>query len=319
MKKIFLIIARIYLRYFNFSDRARDLLLWPIASRVFGRDYSTTIELAGGPHLRVDLGDTLGRLALFYGDSKEYFWEPQTTRLIKILLRPGSRALVAGAHIGYSALMVGKFTRGGEVATLEPVRYLYEAARENFLLNKDVANFYLERAALSDMNGEAEIAVDNLRSTLMGADKIKTDGAAPQMERVPTKTIPALLGELKWDGLDFILLDVEGYEFKVLRGAHDLLKGGAAPDIIFEYNPPLMNGLTEARAMNEYLAAFGYHLYIIDDNYDLLGSRLAGEDVIRLFSWESGLRAFAAARSFNILAIKDVKRLAAPNIQIIND
>lgn len=318
MKRIFLVICRFYLNKINCSDRARDFLLWPVASRILGLGYNTVIDLAGGPRLRADLGDMLGRLALFYGADQEYFWEPQTTRLIKTLLRPGSRALVAGAHIGYSALMIGKFTRGGKVAALEPVRYLYEAARKNFALNQEIADLYLERAALSDVNGEAEIAVDNLRSTLLGADKIKHNGN-PAMEKVPTKTIFTLLGELKWEGLDFILLDVEGYEFKVLRGMEDLFKKGAAPDIIFEYNPPLMSGLAEARVMNKYLAAFGYRFYIIDDNYDLRGDRLAGEHSVKLYSWENGLRRFAAARSFNVLAIKDSKRLAAPDIKIIND
>lgn len=315
MKNFFLIIARFYLRYLNRSDRIRDFLLWPVTSRIFGRNYVTTITLKNGLRLKIDLGDMLGRTALFYGPFLEYFWEPQTLRLVKILARSGGRALVAGAHIGYSALAVAKCLERGAVLALEPVKYLYETARENFALNSTLGKLYLEHAALSDRDGEAEIYVENLRSTLLGADKVKS--ASPERETVVTKTVPTLLAEHGWHSLDLLLLDVEGYEFKVLEGMRPLFERGILPDIIFEYNPPQKSGMEELSRIVAYLAVFGYRLYIIEDNYELRG-RLDGGFPVELYSWPECRKRFAGERSFNVLAVKDAARLDVGDIKIVS-
>lgn len=301
MKELFLAISRFYLNKINKSKKIRDFLIWPIASRVLGKSYDKFINLKIGLKMKTDLKDILGRFILFYGPYQEYFWEPQTMKLMKKLIKDANNVIIAGAHIGYVALMARLFMEKGMVYAFEPVQYLYHISKENFEANKDLGRIVLNQMALSDKNGEQEIYINNIRSTLIKKD----DSNNLAKETVKTITIDTFMQRENITDLDFILLDIEGYEFRILKSMKKLFDNKVLPDIIFEYSPFIKNSMQEAFNICRYLERYGYKIFIIEDDYNQ-------EDVINrksksiiVFDWEKVLTAFSKERSFNMLATTD--------------
>ena len=73
-ENFFVFLARVYFRFFDFSTRLRDFLMWPVASRVFGGRFDKIVTLKNGLRLKTDLKDILGRFVIFYGPPVSYFW-----------------------------------------------------------------------------------------------------------------------------------------------------------------------------------------------------------------------------------------------------
>jgi len=301
IQKIFLKLSRWYLCKINSSSKARDFIMWPLTSRIFGKNYQEVINLKNGLKMKTDLGDMLGRLVIFYGLDLNYFWEPQTAKLMEKLIADAECAMDAGSHIGYLALLARRAMKNPNsiLHSFEPVAYLYNIARENFALNNNSEKIIINQMALSDHNGEAEVSIDNLRSAIVSDG----DDIIQNKEKVRTITVDDYLHQVKLPRLDFLLLDVEGYEPKVFAGMAETMRHNQPQDIIFEYSTKIKGGI---KAWHEYiapLAPFGYNFYYIRDNYTLDNIK---EDwgKVELAPVVANLSELTVANYCNILATK---------------
>lgn len=298
--KIFLFLARFYLNKINKSRAVRNLIMWPIASRVFGKKYDTVIKLKNNLLMNVDLGDMLGRMVIFYGPYREYFWEPATTKLMELLIKNASEAIVAGTHIGYTVLSARRAMakNTARLHTFEPVKYLFDISQKNILLNKDIGKISISRLALNDKTEKVKIALDTLSSRLVPKNNKNSDKTIEIVEGI---TIDDYMEQRGLKKINFMLLDVEGNELNVLRGMKNTFLKSPPKDIIFEVNCVSNEDLNKLNVISEFLQNFGYALYFIEDDYKFL-------DFKREFD-EINLRALAGATDFdkkhcNMLATK---------------
>lgn len=308
--EFFLKIARFYLHSINRSEKVRDLLMWPIASRVI-HTYKKPIFLKSGVVMKTDLRDILGRTILFYGPKVEYFWEPQTVRLMSLLIKDAKEALVAGSHLGYLVLAGRKAMQNtnARVHTFEPVRYLFEISQENFTLNENLGSIVINHGALSDRVGEADVLVDNLKSHL-----IENKETSENRELVSVTTLDQYARERKISAFNFILLDVEGYELQVFKGMEDLFIHNPPRDIIFEMSPRIQQGLPDFSEIKRILNDKGYTLYYIEDNYTLSQIPSYTQKHTKIILRHiSDPTPFLKERYFNILATK------RSNIELCNE
>jgi hypothetical protein len=90
---------------------------------------------------------------------------------------------------------------------------------------------------------------------------------APTIQ-VRASTVDDLLAEMRWTGVDFVKLDIEGSEVKAVRGMAALLSRPDAPIIFYEsnYYTLAMFGETPQTLMRA-LEGFGYHCYLIDGSW----------------------------------------------------
>ena len=58
---------------------------------------------------------------------------------------------------------------------------------------------------------------------------------AGSSEKVKTISVDTLLNDLKISELNFIKIDIEGYEYFAFKGAEKTLRHANAPDILFEF------------------------------------------------------------------------------------
>ncbi len=137
-------------------------------------------------------------------------------------------ALDIGAHVGlWSMWMIWMF---GHVEAFEPVPWFADI----FKFNVDLERCSLHRQALGDKPGTISMAVP-LKST--GASHVadresvneKFDGRIDLVHDIEVVT----LDSLEFETVDFIKIDVEGWEPRVLRGGEETIKR-CRPNIIVE-------------------------------------------------------------------------------------
>jgi FkbM family methyltransferase len=189
-------------------------------------------------------------------------YEDEMSKLMKMSLKPGNVALDIGANIGLQTLRMSQCTgTTGKVYAFEPLAYLQEKFRKNMQLNK-ADNVIMFPFALSDEESEADFNI-NKNPWNQGAFSIGNKNTGSEAQRVFIKVADEIAEIKSLDRLDFIKIDVEGYEYQVLKGLKQTLEKHK-PRIIFEYdtNYWASAGQNITDCFN-FLGTFNYTIYQI--------------------------------------------------------
>lgn len=147
-----------------------------------------------------------------------------------------------GANLGGYAIPVGKLLQSakGTVHAFEPQRIVYYQLCGNIFLNS-LDNVHASHLALGDSDDSVEIPVpEYARFTNIGGFSLSEEfrilnGTQPAMTPAREKVAMAKLDSLAFPRpVNFIKLDVEGFELQVLRGAREFLRAHRHPPICFE-------------------------------------------------------------------------------------
>jgi FkbM family methyltransferase len=159
----------------------------------------------------------------------------------------------AGANIGlvsaFASLLVGE---KGVVHAFEPHPTTVLELKKTLALS-ECQNVVVNPVALSSSVGMADFYyVPNHKLNSLGPIADKTYGENEVM-KVPTTTIDAYCVEHNVSHIDFLKIDVEGFEQSVLEGARNMLAKKAIKCIQFEMHH-------EDSGLVAYLEAYGYKL-----------------------------------------------------------
>jgi FkbM family methyltransferase len=176
--------------------------------------------------LRVDLRTSLGLSLYRYG-----VVDPVLRSLLP-LVQPGDVVVDGGANVGVFALALAqRVGPSGRVVAFEPAQGTRALLEANVALN-GCSWLDVRAEALSDAAGTAE-----LRDEAPGSGTATMYGHAGEATvTVETTTLDAAVGDLP---VDWVKLDVEGAEAKVLRGAVGVLSR-SRPRIVMEVEPDLL-------------------------------------------------------------------------------
>jgi FkbM family methyltransferase len=179
--------------------------------------------------------------------------------LARSILRPGQRVLDVGAHVGGFSLLAASL--GCRVAAIEASPWNVDLLRRSVELN-EFRDCQLLNVAAADRPGELEFAS-------MGPwGQVSCEGIDRPTVRVDAVRIDDLLQDLGWDNVEFIKLDVEGYEVRAVRGMARLLSRADAPPVYFESNSFTLNMYGETPAtLFETFRGLGYELTGWDANF----------------------------------------------------
>lgn len=150
--------------------------------------------------------------ALFVYRSREIL----DTRVIHNELQPDMNFLEVGANIGYYALLEATNLSTGTVIALEPDPRNVELLKKNIQLNNVEDKVKVYPYAASDENTTLPLHL-NERTNV--SNFVHNEGAVDTVDVtcVRLDTLP----EIK--EVDFIRMDIEGYECKVLRGLENII------------------------------------------------------------------------------------------------
>lgn len=155
-------------------------------------------------------------------------WEDALIARAKTYLRPDSNCLDIGANLGVWTVELSRAT-SGIVYAFEPQLEVFLQLCGNLFLNK-CNNVKPMQCALG---GPSELG----KKVTMFTPDIHNNGFTYISDTPPTSELAAVnimtLDSLSLPRIDFIKLDVEGYEEAVLRGGEQLLKS-CRPVIFFE-------------------------------------------------------------------------------------
>ena len=168
--------------------------------------------------------DDVGWILYSYGCLD--YWDE---RAIKRSIGPGSVCFDVGAHIGYYSLLLSKLVGPtGRVISFEPMPYTNSFLRRN-LQNNNIRNVTVEQAAVGVSNGSVRMGSPS--DGRLGQSSISDSGST----EVRCTTIDLEVARLGLDRLDFIKMDVEGFELQALTGASRTIHR-FRPKIMFEVN-----------------------------------------------------------------------------------
>ncbi|MCO5936053.1 FkbM family methyltransferase [Mucilaginibacter sp. RB4R14] len=189
-------------------------------------------------------------------------YEDEINKLIRISLKPGENALDIGGNIGLQSIRMSQCVgNGGKVYAFEPLNHLQEKFKKNVSLNKAV-NVTLLPFALSDTETEAEFSI-NKNAWNQGTFSLNDSQVHTDKQTVYVKIADNLSEVQSLNHLALIKIDVEGYEYQVLRGLTNTLKQHK-PRIIFEYDSNYWATIGQSIIdCTAFLLSLGYTLYQI--------------------------------------------------------
>lgn len=184
-----------------------------------------------------------------------------------------------GANAGLLTLpFAKKHVPKGKVYAFEPDMENYKQLEKNIELNV-LSNAIPQFIALQDDSSIKEIEFFHRRA--IDGDKLTNRGLSTlekislhnvSSDTVQCLTIDQFVKQNKLHTVDFIKIDVEGSEYRVLKGGIDSIEK-FCPIIQYEYSPTI-DKLTNSNNTNKsfsFLSELGYQQYIIQDEKKLVG------------------------------------------------
>jgi len=153
------------------------------------------------------------------------------------IIKPGDIALDIGGNIGYYVLLESKLVgETGKVYALEPVKDSCDQLRKNIELNNRT-NIETYNIAASDVNGTSNIHISCYRNWSSLVNTIPTRFS--HTEKITTVTMDNFLNDKPTP--NFIRMDVEGYEYAIVRGLKQTLLSQKRGAMLLEIHPNIMS------------------------------------------------------------------------------
>lgn len=165
-------------------------------------------------------------------------FEPVNTAVFKQLVRPGEICFDVGANFGFYTCLFARL--GARVYAFEPVPTTFALNQETIRLNGCEVAVTSLNCGLGEQPGSIRIyQFTNLSSGHAGASDLGRADAVPQ--DCPINTIDAFCAKHGIGRISFIKIDVEGFEYEVLKGGKATLSKPNAPTVHFEVNAECMH------------------------------------------------------------------------------
>ena len=290
----------------------RELVTGPIVDSLFTRDEIVEKKISSGLHFSFRYSSKIARdFVMASPEVPGHVWEPQTTKLLLKLTRPGANVVVGGAYFGDQAIIVADHIKPDGVC------HCFDLSKEN----TDLLRLNASRNGLNNVRAlEMGLWSEATKLILVGHDSHAS--ARPTIGDevgLPATSIDEYCRSESIDRLDLICLDLEGGELAALRGGRSLLRQPArqAPAIVFEVHRSYTDwssGLN-ATEIGQLLIGFGYTLFAIRDyqsNVDM-----AGRPVELIPSETAYLD--GPPHGFNMIALKDPSWIDHAGIRIVRD
>ena len=229
-----------------------------------GENQFTRVRFAWNLEVLVNLGEKVGR-DLYYGAGFETF----EFEIVRKLLGEGDIFVDVGANLGLYTLVASRLVGElGSVHAFEPQAETYQLLADNVRRNH-VSNVVLNQAALGETNGEAELFI-NRESALTSMGRTGR-GSVINIQKVPVWTLDDYADRNGIERINFLKVDVEGFEGNVLRGGIGMIS--RSPDLVVLSELAEKNFQPMGFSVNEvidWMRALGFVVWMVNDSEKLL-------------------------------------------------
>ena len=214
----------------------------------------TVIKNVDGINYELDLTEVIDS-AIYFNQSRE----PDTTKALKLLCKPGMIVIDIGANVGSHTLpLANSVGDKGKVYAIEPVPWALDKLRKNLALNHFSSDYTDENAEFS-LRASFKTTSENPVNENGGLSE--SWWSACEKVSVKVDTLDNFIVKENIPHVDVIKLDVDGFEVKVLKGAERILQS-FKPIILMELAPSWLKEKGDSiEELLSYLIKCGYKFY----------------------------------------------------------
>ena len=191
-------------------------------------------------------------------------YEPAQTKIVKQYVREGDVVIDIGAHVGYYTLLMAQLVgKKGKVFSFEPDPLNFQLLKKSVEINR-FDNVILVQKAVSNTTEKIKLFVGNNDRAINRIYDAKLGDAKESIE-VESITLDEYFQDNS-ESLNFIKIDSEGSEAKIVNGMQRLLSENRKLVMMTEFFPFLIQ--KSGNDPNQHLKLLekaGFHLYNILD------------------------------------------------------
>jgi len=162
-----------------------------------------------------------------------------------------------GANIGWISCLLG--VKSKKVYSFEPNSVVFDRLVCNIYLNNLSNKIIFNDKAVGNSNDEQSfVSYEHSGHGHLGVD-VRSKKTLTGISKVEVVRLDDYLKDIK--SLDFLKIDVEGFEFEVIKGSSYLIEK-FKPLIVFEYN--------NQKSCLDFLSGLGYNFFLLDNMGELL-------------------------------------------------
>jgi FkbM family methyltransferase len=234
---------------------------------------SLLYALSGGRGVAAELNGQSFHVDPRYRAFLQPHYEADLAEFLRDRMRPGQTCLDIGAHIGIYALQAARWTApGGRVIAFEPNPGTAAVLRRHIRMNGLERDVRVEEIALGRAPGAAPLFGDAGSGLTRLSAPNPVDAEARHVGTVRVDTLDGYCAA-RGTAPDWILIDVEGFEFDVLAGACETIRArGPSLSIVVEIHPTLWEATGWTRAgVDSLMASIARRIVPLTGQRDPLG------------------------------------------------
>ena len=198
---------------------------WLTSSPEKGDKKNLLVMLPWGHKIETDSADSLGLR------QNNGHYEAEVTTLCCLLIKAGDQVLDIGANIGYYSLLFSSLvTSSGAIIAFEPNLDNYDLLQQN-IANNGLHNVSMFRLALGSKPGRGQL----FQATEGNGQHRLYPSVCCSGESTEVEVVAA--DDLHLDPLDFVKIDIEGYEPMALEGLTETIAKSPNLKILCEFSP----------------------------------------------------------------------------------
>ena len=203
--------------------------------------------------------DWSGRSVILMGDD-----DRKVTWLLSKVLLDGDTVLDIGANMGYVSLYLSHLVGDrGRVYSFEPNPNLVDLMTRSIKKNK-LKNITVFPVALGEEEGELPLSIPDGHTGMASLSRTFSHRAINTV-RVPVRTLQTCLDSDLIGPVKLVKIDVEGFEWQVLKGSASFFSGTKPELILFEHNDP--SSLFVASKIHAFLSELNYVFFVIPKRF----------------------------------------------------
>jgi len=183
--------------------------------------------------------------------------EPYVSRAYTNLINEGDVVFELGANIGYYALQAANLVgKTGLVYAIEPVPQNVQALRENIELN-GFSNIEVYEIAIGERDEKSKIMISE-KGNLCTMESVNAHRTFISSTEIETMSLDSFVKGRRVP--DFLRMDVEGYEYNIIKGMPELLRLGHPRRMFIEVHFDILR--EKAMEMLKTLKESGYEIIV---------------------------------------------------------
>lgn len=190
--------------------------------------------------------------------------EYQEMKFLERILKSNSVFIDVGANIGVYTILAAAKIKKGKIYSFEPVATVLDDLYRNIRLNDLEDRVQVVEKVASDKTGYSEFIAEDISEY----SHISSNKTASSLS-MPSIRLDDFCRNKKIGFVDVIKIDVEGAEFKVLKGLEGYLKKGKVGILIIELNRTNQLFGKNSNEIIDYLSKLDYHVFKFNEKNSL--------------------------------------------------